>query len=199
MADRDQLMQQYKKLAKRANQRMLRLEQRAADQPAVLEWAYASAIHDIESWRGEGETRFPSVAPKDGSIAQLQARIADVEKFLQMPTSRVGVIKTIDRKRVKTLNKKQGTDFTLGDFEYFTRSGMLDKLKQDKYGSKTIWQIVTQIRRNMDTLEKQIAQHKKRNIVVYDEKGNKDPILQKKVDEVLHSTRYGVKLIDVLK
>ena len=199
MADREQLIRQYKLSAKRANMRMKRLEDWASEQPAALTWAYAVAVNDIESMRGPGATRFPSSVPKDMGIAQLQARIADVEKFLEMPTSSVRKIQTIDRKRVRTLNKKEKTDFTLGDFERFTRAGMLDQLKADKYGSKTIWQMVTQIRKNMDTLETQIAQHKKRDIVVVDEKGNKDPILQAKVDEVLRSHKYGKNLINLLK
>ena len=194
MADRTELMQQYRKLAKQANMRLLRLEKRAADQPAVLNWAYATAITDIEAWRGEGKTRFPSAAPKDSPIAQLQARIADVEKFLEMPTSYVGKIKSIDKSRVDTINKNQGTNFTVGDFERFARSGMLSKLKAE-YGSKTMWKIITQIRRNMDTLEKQIAQHKKRDILIDED----DPIFQAKVDEVLSARRYGRKLIDLLK
>ena len=174
--------------------RLLRLEKRAADQPAVLNWAYATAITDIEAWRGKGKTRFPSAAPKDSPISQLQARIADVEKFLEMPTSYVGKIKSIDKSRVDTINRKQGTNFTVGDFERFARSGMLSKLKAE-YGSKTMWKIITQIRRNMDTLEKQIAQHKKRDILIDED----DPILHAKVDKVLSSRRYGRKLIDLLK
>ena len=174
--------------------RLLRLEKRAVDQPAVLNWAYATAINDIEAWRGEGKTRFPSAAPKDSPIAQLQARIADVEKFLEMETSTISGVKRVNEKRVDTINDKYGTDFSSSDFQQFARSGQLDKLKA-QYGSKTMWKAIGQIRKNMETLVEQMKQHKKREIIVDED----DPILQATVDEILSSRRYGKRLIDILK
>ena len=174
--------------------RMKRLEDWASEQPAALTWAYAVAINDIESLRGPGATRFPSAVPKDMGIAQLQARIADVEKFLEMETSTISGVKRVNEKRVDTINDKYGTDFSSGDFQQFARSGQLDKLKS-QYGSKTMWKAIGQIRKNMDTLVEQMKQHKKREIIVDED----DPILQATVDEILSSRRYGKRLIDILK
>lgn len=194
MADRELLTKQYKKLAKRANQRLLRLEQRAGINPALLDWAYAHAQEDIRKWRGTGRNRYPSTVKQDAPISQLQARIADVEKFLEMETSTITGVKKVNEARVNTINRNYGTDFSSGDFQQFARSGQLDKLKA-QYGSKTMWKAIGQIRRNMDKLVEQMRQHKKREIIVDED----DPILQNTVDEILSSRRYGKKLIDILK
>ena len=194
MADRALLTEQYKKLAKRANMRLLRLEKRAGSNPALLDWAYAHAQEDIRKWRGSGKHRYPSTVKQDAPISQLQARIADVEKFLEMETSTISGVKRVDEKRVDTINNKYGTDFTASDFQQFARSGMLDKMKA-QYGSKTMWKAIGQIRKNMDTLVKQMKQHKAREIIVDED----DPILQATVDEILSSRRYGKTLINLLK
>ena len=194
MADRALLTEQYKKLAKQANMRLLRLEKRAGSNPALLDWAYAHAQEDIRKWRGSGKHRYPSTVKQDAPISQLQARIADVEKFLEMETSTISGVKRVNEKRVDTINNKYGTDFTSSDFQQFARSGMLDKIKA-QYGSKTMWKAIGQIRKNMDTLVKQMKQHKAREIIVDED----DPILQATVDEILSSRRYGKTLINLLK
>ena len=194
MADRELLTQQYRQLAKRANQRLLRLEERAGTNPALLDWAYAHAQEDIRKWRGSGKTRYPSTVKQDAPISQLQARIADVEKFLEMETSTITGVKKVNEARVDTINKIYGTDFTPSDYQQFARSGMLDKLKA-RFGSQTMWSAVRQIQNNMDKLVEQMRQHKKREIIVDED----DPILQNTVDEILSSRRYGKKLIDILK
>lgn len=194
MADRELLTQQYRQLAKRANQRLIRLEKRAGANPALLDWAYAHAQQDIRKWSGSGKTRYPSTVKQDAPISQLQARIADVEKFLEMETSTITGVKKINDRRVKTINDLYGTNFSAGDFQQFARSGMLDKIKAN-FGSKSMWKAVAQIQRNMDTIVKQMKQHKAREIIVDED----DAILQYTVDELLSSKQYGKKLIDILK
>lgn len=194
MTDRELLTQQYRQLAKRANQRLLRLEERAGANPALLDWAYAHAQEDIRKWRGTGRNRYPSTVRQDAPISQLQARIADVEKFLEMETSTITGVKKVNEGRVNTINDKYGTDFTVSDYQQFARSGMLDKLKV-RFGSQTMWDAIRQIQNNTDKLVEQMQQHKKREIIVDED----DPILQNTVDEILSSRRYGKKLIDILK
>ena len=194
MADRALLTEQYKKLAKHANMRLLRLEKRAGSNPALLDWAYAHAQEDIRKWRGSGKHRYPSTVKQDAPISQLQARIADVEKFLEMETSTISGVKRINDKRVDTINKKFDTDFTASDYQQFARSGMLDKLKA-RFGSQTMWSAVRQIQNNMDTLVKQMKQHKAREIIVDED----DPILQATVDEIISSREFGSKLINLLR
>lgn len=174
--------------------RLLRLEKRAGTDPALLDWAYAHAQEDIRKWRGSGKHRYPSTVKQDAPISQLQARIADVEKFLEMETSTISGVKKINDKRVNTINKEYGTDFTASDFQQFARSGMLDKLKT-RFGSQTMWKAIGTIQYNMDKLVKQMEQHKKREIIV---EGN-DPILQSVVDEIISSRSYGKNLINLLK
>ena len=47
MASYESLVKEYRRLAKRADQRLVRLEKRAEKQPAVLDWAYRKAQYDI--------------------------------------------------------------------------------------------------------------------------------------------------------
>ena len=174
--------------------RLLRLEKRAGSNPALLDWAYAHAQEDIRKWRGSGKHRYPSTVKQDAPISQLQARIADVEKFLEMETSTISGVKKVNEKRVNTINKEYGTNFTSSDFQQFVRSGMLDKMKA-RFGSQTMWKAIGQIKSNMDKLVRQVEQHKKREIIVDED----DPILQATVDEILSSRSYGTKLINLLK
>lgn len=174
--------------------RLLRLERRAGTNPALLDWAYAHAQEDIRKWCGEGKHRYPSTVKQDVPISQLQARIADVEKFLEMETSTISGVKKVNEKRVNTINKEYGTNFSSSDFQQFARSGMLDKMKA-RFGSQTMWKAIGQIKSNMDKLVRQVEQHKKREIIVDED----DPILQATVDEILSSRSYGTKLINLLK
>ena len=91
--------------------RLLRLEKRAGSNPALLDWAYSHAQEDIRKWRGSGKSRYPSSVKGGAPISQLPARIADVEKFLEMETSTISGVKRVNEKRVDTINKNYGTDF----------------------------------------------------------------------------------------
>ena len=71
---------------------------------------------------------------------------------------------------------------------------MLDKLKA-RFGSQSMWSAVRQIQNNMDTLVKQMKQHKAREIIVDED----DPILQATVDEIISSREFGSKLINLLR
>lgn len=131
------LVSDYRKIAKRADQRLLELERLSTQKgfENVKEWAYRVAMRNIKYWNGEGSKRFNTKPPND--IGLLKAKMRDIEEFLQSVTSTKSGIKKVYQKRVNEINKKYGTKFTWEDIgKYFERKGneKLDK----QYGSKTM-------------------------------------------------------------
>ena len=74
------LEKEYRKLAKRADQRLLRLEEYAGRKgfSGILSFAYRVAKRDIRSWSGDTQKkpRFNTAPPKNTN--QLKAKIADI-------------------------------------------------------------------------------------------------------------------------
>lgn len=124
------LYKEYKKLADRADKRLLRLERLAESQPdkyqGVLSYAYAKAQKTIINWDGKeyDKPRFARKTPKtDEEMAQ---KIKDIESFLNMKTSTKSGIDQIYKKRAESLNKRFGTTFTWQDWARFGVRGYWD-------------------------------------------------------------------------
>lgn len=138
----------YKQLAKMADQRLVRLEALSHTDHFrhVLEFSYKRAIRDVHSWGGRN--RFNTAPPsyeRDGSnifsITQLEAKIRDIENFLNKPTSSKSTIIKSYKQMADTINKRYasefGVDFTweeLANFYEFENYRKMDFVK----GSKTI-------------------------------------------------------------
>lgn len=99
--------QYYKRLAKVADQRLLRLEKLAKEEKftGVTEYAYKVARKNLEVWGG---SRFNTKAPSSRSL--MNEKIADMIHFIQAPTSTKGGIVNIYEKRAATLSKNYGLD-----------------------------------------------------------------------------------------
>lgn len=102
----------FRKLAKRADQRLRQLEKDAhrSGFENLLSWAYRKAMKDIRYWSGEGKTTFNRDAPRN--LNQLRAKRKDIEEFLNAPTSMISTTKEMFEQRADTLNDKYGTNFT---------------------------------------------------------------------------------------
>lgn len=134
------LEKQYRKLAKRADQRLVRLEglRHYKDYQGVTEYAYRVAMRDIASWSGAGQKRFntkpPTTTDKSGKTVTnerlLKQKIADIEKFLESPTSTRKGIDSIMKKRAETTNKALGVDFTWQEWGNFWE--IFDQQQQDE-------------------------------------------------------------------
>ena len=100
---------EYKQKAKRADQRLVRLEALAYEEHfhGVLEYSYKRAIHDIASWGGD--SRFNTAPPTN--VTQLEAKLSDIERFLASPTSKKTSILAIYKKRADTINDRYGSEF----------------------------------------------------------------------------------------
>lgn len=138
------LMAEYRRLAKRADQRLVRLEALAesgnTDFKGVLTYSYKKAAQDARKWGSAGEKpRFNVKAPD--TTGELKAKIKDIQAFLEAPTSTKKDITDIYKKRADTFNKRFGkkgerpvTWQELANYYKSDQAKALDK----RYGSKTI-------------------------------------------------------------
>ena len=174
----ENLQHYYTRLAKQADQRLVRLEQ-LAKEPGyanVDKYAYARAMRDIKQWAGEKATRFNTKAPKNAN--SLKAKIRDMRTFLEAPTSTREGIKSVYQSRADTINKKYGTNFTWQDLGNYFEQAKSSKADQ-KYGSATALKAMAEIQKQSDKVVKEIEQHKKKHITV------DNPRLQDAVDSML--------------
>lgn len=133
-SDRKKLEAEYRKLAKRADQRLVRLEGYRHDKgfKGITEYAYKTAMRDIASYSGKGAKRFNTKAP--ATDAELKRKIADIKKFLAAKSStKKGVLDTY-KKRADSLNKSMGTNFTWQEWaNYWEKVGADDFDKNIDY------------------------------------------------------------------
>lgn len=163
MADKEELLKEYKKLAKRADQRLIRLEALAHEEHyhGATSYAYARAMRDIHTWSGEGANRFNTKAPE--SSQQLQAKINDIKQFLEADTSTKSGITKVYKRRADTTNKKYGTNFNWQDLANFYESESNKKLAK-KYGSKTVVRaigVIKDIKGNIEKIQWAVEHNKK--------------------------------------
>lgn len=147
--------QWYKRVAKVADQRLVRLEKLAQDNrfKNVEKWAYAGAMNDIKRWSGDKATRFNMKPP--ASERDLLSKIKDITAFIEKPTSSKRGIVDIYKKRADTINKKQGTKFTWQQIATYFESGLADK--SDKaLGSATTALAIINERNRIDKIESDI-------------------------------------------
>ena len=167
MATYSDLLKEYRKLAKRADQRLVRLEKLSQQKgfEGVLRYGYARAQRDIKVWGGANATRFNIKPPQAGLIegesaaehqkAQeriLKSKIADIKKFLdpnQTKTSTKSQILKVYKHRANEINKKFGSGFTWQDLADFHERGVWEKL-QARYGYRTAFRVMERLRVDKD-------------------------------------------------
>lgn len=133
------LLAYYKKIAKTADSRLLRLEKMAdseEDFKVANKWAYSAAMRDIHKWSGEAAKRFNTAPPPNKR--DLQKKIVEIENFLNAPTSTKSGIKQSYQKKSDTYKEKYGINLTWSQVGDFFESVGYKKLDEKGYGSKTI-------------------------------------------------------------
>lgn len=195
--DIEEITKVYRRLAKSADQRLIRLE-RAAEQDNyghATEWAYARAMRDIKAWSGDEAKRFNTAPPK--TKAQLLAKIEDIKTFLASPTSTKKGIKETLGKRAESLNEKYGTSFSWDDVGIFFESKLHDRI-EFKAGSDSKLKAIGKIQENAESIKKELEKKKKNHKkVALDPKNmpvDKDKIVNMEIKKLL--SEYGN---DVLK
>lgn len=174
------LVKEYRKLAKRADQRLVRLEKYAQQEKYsnILQYSYARAQRDIRSWSGENATRFNTKPPSN--MNSLQGKINDIKTFLQSASSSIkptqdnavyndkgqiigGGIDLTYQKRADTLNQKYGTDVTWENVGSIFESTLYKKLSK-KYSSKTAVRIIGKLQGNEKRVVKSFKKHEPVNV-----------------------------------
>lgn len=193
-----QLMIEYRKLAKRADQRLVRIERYAGKKEPIkgesavkgmekiTSYAYRVAIHDISKWSGADAKRFNTNPPN--TTAELKAKIRDIRKFLESETSTLRGVKNTYIKRVQTINEKYGTDFTWEQFAEFTQSKLFEKLDSRFY----LGNVFTAIGVIQDN-KKDIVNAMKNREMVHIQTEDDDLIVEDTVNEILKDYGKEVK------
>lgn len=181
------LMSEYRQLAKRADQRLVRLEKRAnsgQEWKAVTKYAYANAMEEIRRFSGAEAKRF-NVKPPN-TTQMLQAKINAMKRFLESPTSTTTGIRRTYEKRVNTINKEYGTDFTWEELKEFFDSALSNKLDA-KVDSKTKLIIVGEIQKHESEIKKALEDHKPIHLKLDDD------IAEYEVNKVLQYYKKDIK------
>lgn len=159
----------YRRLAKTADQRLVRLEKYEQETfyATATKWAYARAIRDIKKWMPKDakvtEYRFNIKPPTDPE--NLLAKINDIKTFLSAPTSTKKGITEVYKRRADTFNKKFGTKFTWQQLANYYESG-INEIWDAKFGSDTALRTIGQIQKHADQIKKAIEEGSIKNIKV---------------------------------
>lgn len=104
--------QYYKRLAKVADQRLIRLQELSEQEnfKGVERFAYAKAQKALDVWGG---TRFNIKMPESPNLRN--EKIADMIHFLESPTSTKSGIVDIYQRRANTIKEKYGIDMNWQD------------------------------------------------------------------------------------
>lgn len=157
----------YRRLAKAADQRLVRIEGASHENHfrGVKKWAYKSAMRNVKKWSGQDATRFNTKPPEDPE--KMMAKIKDMQAFIESATSTKAGIKEFYMKRTKTVNKKYGTNFTWEELATYYESEQND-LWDSIYGSKTALRTIAAIQENADKIIPKIKEAKEKNMKISD-------------------------------
>lgn len=177
---------EYRKLAKRADQRLVRLERYSQQEKYanITQYAYAKAMRDIRSWSGKDATRFNTKPPKN--LNSLMAKINDIKGFLQSASSTIkptadnavynekgqivgGGIDLTYQKRADTLNQRFGTNVTWENVGSIFESTLYRKLAK-KYESKTAVRIIGKLQGDDKKIQQAINDRRSYNVRIKGEK-----------------------------
>lgn len=100
----------FKRVMAAADKRLQRLEYLSKEPgyEGVLNYAYKTAMRDIEIYKGEGRKRFGQTVPTDRR--DMNEQISAALHFLESATSTREGIKKIYTERAKTLSEQMGID-----------------------------------------------------------------------------------------
>ena len=155
-------MQYYRRLAKVADQRLVRLEALSHEQgfKGVRKMAYARAMEDLQIFGGGKRFNTAPVKDAEGKIDRrlFNEKIMAMRYFIQSPTStRTGIIETY-QKRAEELNKNYGTDFTWKDLsDYFGKKKNEKLMRATGAGSKTVLTVIGTIGTLAKDLRKKLS------------------------------------------
>ena len=189
----ESLQKWYKRLAKAADQLLVRLEN-YSDQPyykTAMKWAYRRAEKDIQKWdkkagRDYSDFRFNRDMPVNEE--ELRSKISDIRQFIEAPTSTKQGITSVYKKRADTINQKYGTNWSWEDVAKFYESEEA-KYWNEKYGSKTALRVIATIQKNKKVLQDDMKKVKEKDIKV---EGKNKRLIKSKVMQALNDNQLDI-------
>ena len=162
MTDKDNLISEYIKLAKRANKRLYNLEKLSKEKgfENVTKWSYRNALYNIK--QRDGNKRFKININKDINIKTLSAMRNEVYNFLNAPTStKKGIVK-LYKEKTETFNKKYNTSWNWQDMaNYFEKGGK--ELFEEKFSSNTALNVLGVFQKNKEDVKKIVDDFNNKN------------------------------------
>lgn len=169
----ESLEKYYHRLAKTADQRLVRLESYEHDKyfkPAT-QWAYSRAQRDLQKWTGQGpgakKLRFNTAVPKD--FEKLISKINDIKTFLSSPTSTKKGIIDVYKKRADTVNERYGTKFTWQTLAKYYESGQAEYW-ESLFGSKTALKTIGEMQKKGKTVVEKMRDAENKDLKASDPK-----------------------------
>ncbi len=187
------LNQLYNRLAKVADQRLVRLEAAAHSEEyrGIKQWAYARAMYDIKTFSGPNADRFNRDKPK--TEAEMQAKINAMRSFLGSPSSTVSGLSKY-KHEANVINQKYGTNFTWQDMVKYFSNKMNDKFEKINHASDVILRAIGKIQHSEELYKMTYEEMKKMAWNETKSKGSKgdfriddDPILDQTIKKLLRS------------
>jgi hypothetical protein len=184
-------LKQYRQLAKKADQRLVRLEKLAQEEnfKGVKQFAYARAQRDIRAWSGENARRFNTSPPR--TLQSLKAKIADIQNFLDSKTSTRRDIITYYEKRNKTVQDRYGITGSWQQMANYYRRG-INKRFDAKYGSKTALRAIGMIQQNKKQIQEDMRKKKHVDLQLDDD------VLNDAVEDMLQYHRKALRQAGIL-
>lgn len=172
----------YRRVAKTADQRLVRLEALSTQKnfKQVKQWAYKNAARDAAEWGANpNKPRFnikPPVNKTAGTIEEVlnrtstRAKINDMLNFLEKPTSTKADIIKIYQQKADTLNEKYkeyNLNLSWSDVGDFFESSLYKKLAK-KYSSGTVVKAIATIKNNEEEVLTDFKKHQSSHIKTED-------------------------------
>lgn len=146
----------YRKAVQKLNKQLYRLEKAYVGKEKHLSnMAYGGIQRDIRARFGV-QTRYSKALPE--TVKEFRARMNEINRFYQKPSSTLSGIKQIYKKRADTISDQYGVKVTAEDLRRLFESGLWEKLQKQFYGSDTTMQAVASVQKNKETVISQLKQ-----------------------------------------
>lgn len=188
MSEYTDLLAKYKRLAKRADQRLVRIEQYSNLKyyKGIKSYSYKKAIKAITGYN-ENSRRFNAKKSTPKTLEGLKTQIKAMETFLNSPTSTKRGLNKVYKQRVDTINKKYGTSFTWQELAIFFDSGLAEKMDA-KLGSRTMLQTIGKLQAMKSDVIEAI-----KNANVKDLRIDDNEAVNKKIIDLLEDNSLDIK------
>lgn len=156
-----QMQSEYRKKAKKANQRLRRLEKHGGP---ILQFAYSRAVHDTQALFGKNRFSYAisSKKPEDVSLRDLTHYITVVDTFLNAVSSTISGLRAVYNRTAEKINNEfdLGLDAdTMGEFY----ESSLWRQSSRRYGSRTAHKIIGNIRRGREEMKQEFDAAKRQH------------------------------------